>query len=246
MPMTANRFNKNQLVPFSREKNTHIHVPSIGDPSSRAESSLRARHLQAGLVSLVILAFTCAAVTFAQRLQSDSNQFWVIVHEGQTDISPRGRSVSNCALIFPDGRFHVERRVQELPGSTAALKIFDSSLDSTQLQHLKTVLDSEGIRRLPPYEQPILPMGVPWSYGFNARITRPTGVQNVGYWTWRDGVSTASPNSSPENVKKGWRLSETELRPLVDWLRSIEHLKLVPSEGRSDTLCKGEDDGGTQ
>ncbi len=246
MPMIASRFNKNQLVPYPREKNAHIDVYSVGDPGNRADSSLRARDLQAGLVSLVILAFACAAVTFAQRLQSDSNQFLVILHESQTDISPRGRSVSNCALIFPDGRFHVERRVQQLPGSTAALKIFDSSLDSAQLQHLKTALDSEGIRRLPPYEQPILPMGVPWSYGFNARITRPTGVQNVGYWSWREGVPTASPNSSPENVKKGWRLSETELRPLVDWLRSIEHLKPVPSEVRSDTLCTDGDNGGKQ
>jgi hypothetical protein len=244
--MIANRFNRSQLTPDAREKNTHTGTASVGGRVNRAYSSLRARDLQAGLVSLLLLAFACAAVAFAQRLQSDSNQFLVILHQGQTDISPRGRSVSNCALIFPDGRFHVERRVQQLPGSTAALEIFDSSLDSAQLQYLKTALDSEGIRRLPPYEQPILPMGVPWSYGFNARISRPTGVQNVGYWTWRDGVPAASPNSSPENVKKGWRLSETELRPLVDWLRSIEHLKLIPSEVRSDTLCSNGDNAGTQ
>lgn len=187
------------------------------------------------LVSIFVLAYSIGNTSVVMA-QSEAGRFLVLLYEKQTDISPRGLNLANCAIILPDGRFHLERRVQQLPRSSATLTIFESSLDSAQVQQLRTILDKAEIRQLTVYAQPQLPIGAPWTRAFNARIVRATGVQNVGYWTWRGGSPEAPPNSETESVKKAWQQSENALRPLADWLHGIEGLRMIPSDAKS-TLC---------
>jgi hypothetical protein len=195
----------------------------------------RYRSVTVGFVSIAALILLSSML--AARSQTGLEAaFLVEIREGTMDLSRQGTSGRGCILVLPDGRFHLEIRSQH-PGSAAAiLSVFDYSLDSGQLQKLRGLLDNDRIRQLPAYAQPPLPMAVPWSHGFSVKIARSTGVQNVGYWIWRGGTLSGSPNSAPESVKRGWQESEAALQPLTDWFHSIEALKLSPS-GTGSTMC---------
>jgi hypothetical protein len=189
--------------------------------------------LAVGIVSVLVLTAGHAASPQSQPAPA----FLVEVRKGTTDLSQQGISTHTCILVLPDGRFHLESRIQRLPSPAATLAAFDYSLDSTQLETLRAIIGAEEIRQLPAYSQPSQPIGVPWVHGFSARIARVTGVvQSIGYWVWRGGSPATSPNSAQEAVKKGWRESETALQPLEAWLGSIEGLKMTPSDAKA-TMC---------
>lgn len=172
--------------------------------------------------------------------QQERPRFLVDIREGTIDTSPQGASTHSCILVQPDGRLRLERKIQHLPRTTATANVFTYYLDSSQLQQLQAILESEEVGRLPAYAQPTLPLGVPWSYGFNAKIADGEGVHSVGYWKWRGGSPTVSPNSAPESLKEEWRASEAALHPLEEWVRGIEGLKLTPSDEKS-TMCAGDE-----
>lgn len=183
-------------------------------------------------VSAALASVHPAPAASQQAESSPSLTIW----ESTLDLSQGGGSTHTCILVQPDGRFHLEKKTQRLPGSPASREIFDYSLDVSQFQQLRSILDDEKLRQLPAYVQPALPMGVPWSHGFDVKILRVADVQHVGYWTWRGGTADTSPNSTPQGVKNGWRKSEATLKPMTDWLHGIESMKLSPSRSES-TMC---------
>jgi hypothetical protein len=145
-------------------------------------------------------------------------------------------NVHDCMQVLPDGRFHLERRIQQLPSPSATLRVFDSWLDTAHFRKLQEILKDEKISELPPYVQPEIPMTAPRFRGVKVDIPRGTQVQSVGYWLWKGGTSDSSPNNAPDNIKTAWRDSESAMRPLVDWLHCIEALNLGPSNSAS-TMC---------
>lgn len=195
--------------------------------------------LRQGLVLLSILAFGCAPLGTAQ-VQSDSNKFLVILNEGQVDISPRGVSVNNCALILPNGRVHLERRLQQLPNSSATLEVFESSLDTVLSRQLGEILNDESVKKLPPFVWPATPMMGTKFRGFKARITRGDQVQSVGYFTGPEATPErrldSAPNTISNDIRNRWKESAATLRPLLQWLQGLEASKLEPSD-RKSTLC---------
>jgi hypothetical protein len=187
--------------------------------------------------SLLFLAWTPLSAAQNQPRRHPV-PFLVSISEGTTDLSRNGVNVHDCILVQPDGRFHLERRMQQLPNPTATLDVFESSLDLAQLQVLRSTLNNDSIQRLPSYVLPAIPMSVPWFRGFHAKIARGTEVQSVGYWVWRGGDPATSPNSTPDSTKRDWHDSEVALRPLVEWFDGTKALKLGPSAAKS-TLCSG-------
>jgi hypothetical protein len=171
-------------------------------------------------------------VTAQNHLQSDSAAFLVSISEATIDHKNATTS-ADCILVLPDGRFHLERRKDVPPNPTSSLSIFESALDSTQLEHLHDILNGDGIKKLPDYTLPVFPMTVPWFETFTAKIPRDGQIRTVGYWLWRGGTAEASPNSTPDRIKAGWKDSEVALGPLVAWFHQIESLKLSPSNSES-------------
>jgi hypothetical protein len=186
--------------------------------------------------SLIFLAFVLVLPTIGAGQRAEPSAFLVTMGDGVTDLARDGVSTHDCILVFPDGRFHLERRRQEYLGSRVKLKIFESSVTAPQLQQLREILASEAILKLPPFVPPRLAMAVPWSEIFIAAIPRDTEIRKVGYVLWRGGTPEGSPNSSPAGVKQGWKDSEVALRPLVDWFHTFESGKLR-RHGKS-TLCR--------
>jgi hypothetical protein len=190
---------------------------------------------------LILLALSYSTSGFAQQSTNQpEGGFLIQIRESQMDLSRNGVTFHECILVLPDGRFHFERRLQQLPATTASLNILDSSLDRQQLETLQGILNDENIKTLPRYEEPKIPMAAPWTSGFVTEIPRATQIQSLGYWLWRGGTPEASPNSTAEEVKKGWRESEGALRPLVKWFHGVTSVKLEPSSAKS-TFCSAGD-----
>lgn len=187
------------------------------------------------LIALVALVLTFPLLGSEQRSPSGPATFLVSLAESEMDLSRYGVTVGDCVLVLPDGRFHLERRRQDSPGSRTTLKIFESSLTAPEFQQLREILDRESIKNLPPYAQSGTSMMVTRISRFEARIPRGNGVQKAGYYIWYGRIPQASPDSTPENIKQGWKDSESALQPLVLWFHALEATKLR-RHGKS-TLC---------
>lgn len=187
---------------------------------------------------LTIAVFGVALETSAtarNQPMPDSAAFVVTIGEATIDHQSAVTS-TDCIVVLPDGRFHLERRKQVAPNPTSSLNIYESSLDSTQLQQLLNIVKKESLTKLPIYALPAFPMAVPWFSTVNAKVARAGQIRTVGYWLWRGGGADDSPTSTPDNIKKIWKDSEVALQPLLEWFHGIEASKLSPSNAES-TQC---------
>lgn len=183
----------------------------------------------------LFLALSALSINAQAQLPLSPSSFLLRINEATID-NEIGTTSTDCMLVMPEGRFHLERRMQKSPNPIAKLKIFESSLKPEQLQHLQDILNDQGMQNLPPYALPVFPMNIPWFTNVDVRIVRPPRVQEIGYWVWRGGAPDASPNTSPDSIKKGWQESETALRALMEWFHGIEALKFRPS-GAQSSMC---------
>jgi len=119
--------------------------------STSTACSPGARGALSTLILLLVVAFLPSAVSAQVGRPSDPQATPVRIDEGRFDNEP-GVTSSDCILVMPDGRFHVERRRQVLPSSTATLNIFESSLDSSQLQQLGDIVAEAEASRIPAYD----------------------------------------------------------------------------------------------
>jgi hypothetical protein len=190
-----------------------------------------------GPFSLVLVLGLAAAFPTAVGAQINSHPisrpFVVSVSEVRVD-NEDGVTNSECVMVQPDGRFHLERRRQLLPNPTATLDIFESSLDSSQFQHLQDIVSKEGMSRLPEDIPPPVSIDALRFSNVTVRLDSAEGIRRGGYWVLygrRPGATAV-----PGDVQKRWQESQTALRPLVEWLHGVEALKLPPSDATS-TQC---------
>lgn len=190
--------------------------------------------LNAALVLASVISAT-ALFLVAQDVGADNKRFVVILREARSDVSPSGINIHSCAVMFQDGRFHLERRIQQLPRSSADLKVFESWLTTAQLRSLQELLDSESLKVLPAFEKPST-AGLPNGFrAFQATIARGEHIQTVGYVASLK-EPTKDLTGSTGTIDKGWHLSRTSLQPLQQWFHDLEASSLQPSNAQS-TLC---------
>lgn len=140
---------------------------------------------------------------------------------------------SNCLIVMPDGRIHLELHRQELFGSVA-LTAYESALDSNEIGILRSILDDGGIVTLPSFPSPVTPMDVDDWQVFTAEIVREAQVQQVGYLAWHG----KGPNN-PEPDKEAWREAHEKLQRLVAWSHEVKSRKALKwrQVGKPKTWC---------
>jgi hypothetical protein len=185
------------------------------------------------LILLLTVAFLPSAVSAQVGRPSDPQATPVRIDEGKFD-NEHGVTSSDCILVMPDGRFHLERRRVTTPNPPATLTSFESSLDSSQLEQLREIISHAETNGLPEYDsRPVGFQNAPWFSSASVDIGEGETTRRFGYWAW--DKRNAGPNV-PADVKKRWHDSEVALRPLLEWLHGIEALNLPPSDARS-TQC---------
>jgi hypothetical protein len=128
---------------------------------------------------------------------------------------------SNCLIVMPNGRLHLELHRQEFFGS-AELTAYESALDSNEIGILRSILDDAGVSTLHSFPPPETPMDVDDWQAFTAEIVRGSQVQKIGYLAWHGN----GPNN-PEADKEAWREADGKLRRLVAWSHEVKSRKAL-------------------
>jgi hypothetical protein len=126
-------------------------------------------------------------------------------------------NVGNCVVVAPDGRAHLELRRQEFFNGRATLATYEGTLKPDGLDIVRTILEGDAIRFLPRFVVPATPMGVDSYHVITAKISRPSGIQEIGYFKWQ-GKAPANAASAGES----WSRSAAAMKPLVEWFHSLK------------------------
>jgi hypothetical protein len=185
-----------------------------------------------------VAALLSLTIVVAQNAVPEREQPLVRIVETGIDYHS-GITVNSCITIQSDGRFHLERRLQQLPSQQVALHIYEATLDSFQLSRLKSMLDAQAVREASTYKTPEFPLGVPAVTALRLAIARADRVQTIGYFAWNPepGTERFSPESTPENVKEEWRSSRIALKPLVGWIHEVEAMRWPELDTSQSTFC---------
>jgi len=164
---------------------------------------------------LLLSGFAFLAAQTAPTRQHGA--FLVRMDETELTLHPTAgpNNVGNCLVVAPDGRAHLELRRQEFLNGRASLVSYEGILNPKELDILQTILDGDAIRSLPQFVIPASPLAS--FHVTNAKISRPSGIEEVGYFEWQ-GEAPANAASAGEN----WSRSALAMKPLVEWFHSLK------------------------
>ena len=132
------------------------------------------------IILVLVAAFARSPLNAQDRSAFDPNAaFLISIAEGTFD-NERVTIHSDCMLVLPDGRFHLERRKQLEASSTTTLDIYESALDSTHIQRLRGILRITSVKESLGYPLPIFPLTASWFSTFYAEIPKSRQVHKVG------------------------------------------------------------------
>jgi hypothetical protein len=191
--------------------------------------------MRAGIPLFVPALILAVAIILPAAVGAQATTPHLPVRIGEAKVdNEHGVTSSDCVLVMPDGRFRLERTRQVLPSSKATLRVFESSLGSSEFLQLRGIVENEGAGEFPEYDkQPVFFQNAPWFSSVTVDVGEGGIFRKLGYWAW-DGRN-AGPGV-PADVEQRWRRSEAALRPLIEWFHRIEAVKLSPS-GAAPTQC---------
>lgn len=163
--------------------------------------------------------------------------FLIRMERSQAELIPHGTTGGLCAVVWPDGNLHAERRRQTLPSTHAAIQVYDSVLSAEQLAVLTQLLDSEKVTQVPPFETPHLPLQVAAYYLFTADIRRPEGVQHVGFLQFGQNGGNGDDPLVVVDARPRDREVRPVILPLLEWMQAT--VDQVPANsGGKVNLCE--------
>jgi hypothetical protein len=99
-----------------------------------------------------VLTAACLSSSVLCHAQNGSRPEYIRMEWSQVELTAHGTTGGICAIIWPDGRYHAERRVQTLPSTVAKLTVYDSSFRVESLTEIQRLWDSEDVRTLSSFE----------------------------------------------------------------------------------------------
>src|SRR3954468_14180174 len=81
----------------------------------------------------VLCVLVLGSLTARSQSTAQGREFLVAIKEGQMELSRAGGTSSDCIVVLPDGRLHLERRKHQISQTTGSLSVFEASLDQERL-----------------------------------------------------------------------------------------------------------------
>jgi hypothetical protein len=192
-------------------------------------------------VNYMILVVTLFLSALPQKnstlFQTTTKPKAIVITESLTEVSSHGTDQSDCALVFPDGRVHIERYKQQLPDQSSTV-VYRSKFAKSQLHKLEEILSDPDMQSLPEFTSPSTPLSVKsLQYVTLEMVYQEKRSRRVGYFKWAGGADKGWPNITPEKIKAEWQHSEPVLQPLLKWFHDIEGISLDRSDAKP-TQCK--------
>jgi hypothetical protein len=160
----------------------------------------------------LILAALAATFTFPQTIV---DQTFVMRFES-TNFDSFSGMTHVCALVFPDGKYRLEKSYQPNTGGALDMRIYLDQMPEASLKELRAALEDPDFRAIHTPE----PHGgvIPDLDPVAVTVPREREFQNINF-------DTAAQR----------RPYEKSLRPLLNWMRDLQKRKVpVAKDARSD------------
>jgi hypothetical protein len=123
-----------------------------------------------------------------------------------------------CTLVFEDRRFHYEKASRKM-GQDKDRKIYEGELSQADWDALTGILDSKEFRELnvPPGVPPLI---IEDAHTFTISVARGNKFQNMEFLD-----------------NKSRKPFDSQLKPLLQWWKSVRHERMVESHALPDARC---------
>jgi hypothetical protein len=127
----------------------------------------------------------------------------------------------SCLVVYGDGKYVLEKREEQTLGKPK-VKQAEGMISGEDLQHLKSILDDEGVKALVTQKMPALPddaVTVREIESMDLQIDHGGTVQH--FTTVKERVKTSAATGMDTYVDNGARFQKT-LNPLLKWFDGLE------------------------
>jgi len=127
----------------------------------------------------------------------------------------------SCLVVYGDGKYVLEKREEQTLGKPK-VKLAEGALAMDDLQHLKLILDDEGVKTIISQKMPDLPddaVTIREIESLDAQIDR--GGTSQHFTTVKERVKTRAASGMDTYVDNGARYQKA-LNPLVKWFEGLE------------------------
>jgi len=201
----------------------------------------------AKLVSAVVLVLATAAIATSQtaggtllRLQRsrmylnvDTNAqhgmgMWGITYGNPGDVWNYPNSLS-CLVVYSDGKYVLEKREEQTVGKPK-VKLAEGTLDSNDLQSLKSIVEDEGFKKITSPKMPDLPadaQAIRELDSLDAQVDHNGTPQR--FTTVKERVktgalisATSGPSTGMDAYLDNSEAFKKQLAPLIKWFEAVE------------------------
>jgi len=123
-----------------------------------------------------------------------------------------------CMLVFADRSFHAEKANRKM-GKDRIRKVYEGQLSEADWNALGAIIDSKEFRELRVPASPA-PLVVENSHPYAISVARGKGFQNLEFLT-----------------DKSRKPYESQLKPLLQWWKSVRSVRMPESEAPPDSRC---------
>ena len=127
----------------------------------------------------------------------------------------------SCLVVYGDGKYILEKREEQTLGKPK-VKLSEGTLVTDDLQHLKAILDDEGVKAIVSPRMPDLPddaVTIREIESLDAQIDRAGASQH--FTTVKQRVKTRATTGMDTYLDNGARYQKT-LNPLMKWFEGLE------------------------
>jgi hypothetical protein len=123
-----------------------------------------------------------------------------------------------CTLVFADRRFHYEKASRKA-GQDKERKVYEGELSQADWDALTGILDSKEFRELnvPPEVPPLV---IEDTHTITISVARGSKFQNMEFLD-----------------NKGRKPYDSQLKPLLQWWKSVRRERMVESKALPDARC---------
>jgi hypothetical protein len=174
---------------------------------------------QGSSVSLLRLQRSKAYLSIDSNVQHAQGLAGITTHN-PGDVFNYPNSLS-CLVVYGDGKYVLEKREEQTLGKPK-VKVAEGSLATDDLQHLKAILDDEGVKAIVSQKMPDLPddaVTIREIESIDAQIDRAGTSQH--FTTVKERVKTRAASGMDTYVDNGARYQKT-LNPLMKWFDGLE------------------------
>jgi len=171
------------------------------------------RRMKAKL-ALIFLILLTANLSFGQVLV----ERLFVTRAETTTVDPYSGMTHTCLLVYPDGRYRLEKSFQGMGGGSAETKVYQDTLPEADLKAWLAVIDDaqfQAIKTAPPHGGIVQDMDTLY-----VTVPREHAVQNINF------------NNAAER-----KPFDKALKPFLNSLKNIEKRKVPVAKGEASNNC---------